>query len=72
MAGKETVRMTVTMSPELNKLLEDLADKAHGSKSDILRRAIALYDVAVKARDEKLRVGLFNDNKALEREIVGL
>jgi predicted transcriptional regulator len=68
----EKVRLTLTVSPELNETLEELAARSHSTKSDVLRRAITLLEVAAeaKARDEKL--GLFDKDRKLVTEIVGL
>ena len=42
---KETVRLSLSLSPELNDRLEQLAFSSHTTKTEILRKAIALYDV---------------------------
>lgn len=68
----EPVRLSLVVSPELNERLEQLASSAHVSKSEILRKAIALYDVAAEARVEKKRIGILDQNKQLVTEIVGL
>ncbi|MFB2982321.1 ribbon-helix-helix protein, CopG family [Microseira sp. BLCC-F43] len=40
--AQEMVRVSLEMPPELNEVLEELASKMGGSKSDVLRQAIAL------------------------------
>lgn len=69
---KEPVRLSLVVSPELNDRLEALATAGHISKSDVLRRAIALFDVAAEARKNHKRLGILDQNKQLENEIVGL
>lgn len=46
----QRVRLSLDVSPELNQLLEELARETHSTKSDVLRKAIALMDVAVEAK----------------------
>ena len=69
-AGK--VRLTVDVSKELNQILEDIAEETGGTKSEIFRKAIALLDVAHKAKRAGKRVGIARDQESLETEIVGL
>ena len=37
-------RTTITMSPKLEKIIVELAEKEHTTKSDIIRKALALYN----------------------------
>lgn len=69
---KETVRLSLAVSPELNARLEQLAAAGHISKSEILRKAIALFDVVAEAKSEKKRFGILDQNKQLLTEIVGI
>jgi predicted transcriptional regulator len=46
----ETVKMSLHMSSEMNERLEKIAAEVHTTKSDVLRRAIFLMDVAVDSR----------------------
>lgn len=69
---KETVRLSLTLSPELNERLEQLATSNHTTKTEILRKAIALYDVVAEAKIEKKRLGILDQNKHLLTEIVGI
>ena len=69
---KDSVRLSLVVSPELNERLEQLATANHTSKSEVLRKAIALFDIASEAKAEKKRIGILDQNKRLETEIVGL
>jgi predicted transcriptional regulator len=71
-AHKEAIRLSLTLSPELNDRLEQLAASSHTSKTEILRKAIALYDVVAEAKSEKKRLGILDQNKHLLTEIVGI
>lgn len=67
------VRLSLEVSPELNDLLDDLARQTHSTKSDVMRKAIVLMEIAVKARmeGEKLFVSKQAPDGA-SREIVGI
>jgi predicted transcriptional regulator len=69
---KEAIRLSLTVSPELNERLEQLAITGHTTKSEVLRKAIALFDVVAEAKTEKKRFGIFDQNKQLVTEIVGI
>ncbi len=71
-AADRTVRLTVDVSPELNTLIEELARSSHTSKSDILRRSIALMDFAQKAKREGKKVGVANKDQDLATEVIGI
>ena len=68
----ETIRLSLAVSPELNERLELLASNGHMSKSEVLRKAIALFDVVAEAKSEKKRFGILDQNKQLVTEIVGI
>jgi len=69
---REPIRFSLIVSSELNELLEDLARAGQTTKSDVLRRAIALFDIAIEARRKNKRLGIFDQDNNLEIEIVGL
>jgi predicted transcriptional regulator len=71
-ADNEPVRINMLLSPELNSRLERLASSEHTTKSEILRKAIALFDVVYEAKSEKRRFGILDSNKQLVTEIVGI
>ncbi|MDL1866457.1 DNA-binding protein [Betaproteobacteria bacterium PRO4] len=70
--NKETVRLSLNISPELNERLEQLASAGHTTKTKVLRKAIALYDVVAEAKTEKKKLGILDQNKQLLVEIVGI
>lgn len=72
-SAKAAPRVSVDLSPQLNARLEKIvADHVIYSKTDILRRAFALFDVAVEAKDAGHRLGVFDEQGKLVKEIVGL
>jgi predicted transcriptional regulator len=68
----ENVRLSLSVSPELNEKLEQMATSSHTTKSEILRKAIALFDVVTEAKSEKKRFGILDQDKRLLTEIVGI
>lgn len=66
------IRLTLDVSQELNKTLNELANNGNTTKSDILRRAIALMELAVQAQKEGGKVMFVNNDKSETKEIVGL
>lgn len=69
---KEKVRLSLDISFELNSLLEALASATGGTKSDVLRKAIALMEVAMDAKRRGLKLGLAEKDQPLTTEIIGL
>ena len=65
-------RLTVDVSPELNDALERLAERFHGNKSDVVRRALALMELAAQAKDEGKKIGIAEKDQPLATEIVGV
>jgi len=66
------VRLSLDISPELNALLERLATTTGGTKSDVLRKAIALMEVVVEAKRQGKKFGIAEKDQPLATEIVGL
>lgn len=69
---KGKIRLSLDISPELNSELEELACKILGTKSDVLRKAIALMIVAVEAKEKGQKFGIAHKGTALQTEIIGL
>ena len=72
MTTTERVRLSLAVSPELDNLLQTLADKTGTSKSEVLRKAIVLMEVAVNAKEEGKKFGVAEKDQPLAKEIVGL
>ncbi len=68
----EAVRLSLTVSPELNRRLEQLAASGQTTKSEILRKAIALFDVVQQAQSDHKRIGILDQDSRLLTEIVGI
>jgi hypothetical protein len=70
MAGK--VHLRLELSVELDRLLEEMAEEAGITKSDVLRQAMALLLAARDGRKRERHLGFVSDPRKLETEIVGL
>ena len=68
----EKVKLSLELSRELDEMLQQMADESATTKSEILRRALALAKVAHNARKENRHLGIVDDPKKLDREIVNL
>lgn len=66
------VQLTADISPELNETLEQLAKNANLTKSEILRRAIALMKVAAQAKEKGQKLALIDKNQQVLTEITGI
>jgi hypothetical protein len=71
-ACKGDIRLSLIVSAELNETLEELAGSQHTTKSDVLRKAIALYDVAAEAKKKDQRIGILDKDRNVLTEIVGV
>lgn len=72
MSAHESIRLSLSVSPELNARLDNLAQSGHTTKSEVLRKAIALFDVAAQAKAENNRLAVLDQNKQLLSEIIGI
>jgi len=50
MRRKDTVRLTFDVSPELYDCLGDMAERMGTTKAEVLRKAIALMEIAIGAQ----------------------
>lgn len=69
---KNLVALSFFISPQWNDELNDLAAKIGGTKSDVFRKAIALLELAVDARDKGKKFGIAEIDQPLATEIVGI
>jgi len=72
MPAPGTIRVSLDVSPELFSTLENLSGKTHASKADVLRRAIALMQVAVEAKEQGKKVGVADKDQPLSTEFIGI
>jgi predicted transcriptional regulator len=72
MSTNNKVRITVDISPALYAKLDELAEKTHTTKSDVLRKAIGLMDVAMEAKEQGKKIGIAEKDQPLATEIIGI
>lgn len=70
--SKKPIRLSLDVSPELNSVLDEMAEKTHSSKSEILRKSIALMEVAVQEKEKGNHLGIVSKDQKILKEIVGL
>lgn len=66
------VRLSLDVSSKVNDQLEALAEEEGTSKSDIMRKAIALVIVTVEAKHKGQKLGILDKDRQVLSEIVGL
>ena len=67
---QKMVRLNLDLSPELNQILDELANKIGTSKSDVLRQAITLMQIMVIAKEETKKLGVTEANQLIVNEII--
>jgi regulator of PEP synthase PpsR (kinase-PPPase family) len=70
--SSDKVKLSLLISPQLNEALETMAQESGTTKSDILRKAIALLEVALDARKEGKGIGIVTKDRQVVTEIVGV
>jgi Arc/MetJ-type ribon-helix-helix transcriptional regulator len=66
-------KLSLEISPQLNQALEILVQKQAGSsKSEVIRKAIALMQVAVEAREQGKKIGIAEKDQPLATELIGI
>lgn len=66
------IKLSLNFSTETNQILEQMSEESHVSKSDILRRSIALMKYALDAKKEGKKLGKINENGEVVSELIGL
>ncbi|MDZ8226644.1 hypothetical protein [Nostoc sp. ChiVER01] len=68
--AQNMVRLNLDLSPELNQILDELANKIGTSKDDVLRQAITLMQMMVIAKEETKKLGIPEANQLIVNEII--
>ncbi len=69
---KPRVRLTLVLPDQVNARLEEMARQNGETKTDVLRKAIDLIDVAMKAKSRGHRIAEVDQDRKLVAEFVGL
>lgn len=70
--SQDKVKLSLFVSPQLNESLESMAQESGSTKSDVLRKALALFEVASEARRDGNRIGILTKDRQVVTEIVGV
>lgn len=68
----ETVRLSLRVTEELDRLIAAMAEEAGTTKGEVLRQALALMKAAHEGKKRNRHLGFVSDREKLETEIVGL
>jgi len=66
----KTKRLLLSISPEADRLLDEMASKTNSTRSNVLRIAITLMSVAVEAKESGKRLVIV-DGEGKTSQIVG-
>lgn len=69
---KRSEQLLLNMSPSLAEKLDILSEEIHCSKSDVLRKAIILFDLALAYKKKGNHLVVMDDQNNKVSEIVGL
>lgn len=72
MAGEEKINISYDVSPQFYLTLSDLAEKIDGDTADVLRKGVALMQVALEAKEQGKTIWIADKRHRLEAEIVGI
>ena len=62
--------MSLGVTPEMKKVIEDLASRAGINQGEVLRRAIALFNAAQKARENGEELAITKDDR-IKYKLIG-
>lgn len=68
----EKVRLSLQITPELDRMLERIVTETGATKAEVFRQALALMKVAHEGKRQGQHIGLAKDPARLDTEIVGL
>lgn len=68
----QKVKLNLQMPEEMNSAISEIAREGGGSKSDVMRQALALICVAYLAKKSGQHLGFVDDPNKLDVEIIGL
>jgi predicted transcriptional regulator len=66
------IRLNITISDDLAAKLEELSDESQTTKSEILRKALTLFDLAHDGKLHGKKLALVGEGGQVTTEIVGL
>ncbi len=70
--SRESVKLSLHISPETNSLIERLCGEGHMTKSELLRKSIALIEVAIENKKEGHALVIQSKDGKVKKEIIGI
>lgn len=64
------VKLSLEISRKLSDVLDNLAANIQGTKSDVLRRGVALFRIAVEAEEKGLNLAVVDAEGSMRERIV--
>lgn len=68
----KSIRLSLDVSPEMYDMLEEMSNKAHSTKSDLMRKSLFLMMIAIREKEQGHYLGIIGKDKKLINEIVGV
>lgn len=68
----QLVRLNVNITKEMDSRLNELAEAKGMTKSDMLRRALALFDLVANESNKGNKLAITSDSHEVLRELVGV
>ena len=72
MSTNSKVRISVELPPQLAERLKEICADSDLTLTDVLRRAVALVDIAYDAKVRSQRLGILNKDRELVTEITNV
>ncbi len=66
-----SIQLSLDVSPELNKMLNEIKNKTGSSTEQVLIKSIVLMSVAINERELGNQVSITRGNKEIIKEIIG-
>lgn len=70
--AKPSVKLSLHLSPDTNNMIERLCEEGHMTKSELLRKSIALIEVALDNKKEGNSLVIQSKDGKKIKEIIGL
>ena len=70
-APNDKVRVSLDISPELNEKLQAMARDINGTRSEVLRKSLVLFDLAIEARKQGKKMGLRTAANSFPQKLLG-
>ena len=68
----ENTYLLLRLSPEMDRMIEDLMKRTGLSKADVLNMSVGFLKMAADAIDEGKRIGIAAEGQELEYEFAGI